>query len=142
MRILICDDDTGFSRQLREILITFFRENSLKLPEVIIYDSGEELLKDPGSKDIVFIEANNHKTIVHTVTDDHKCIRNNNYWLDQLQMPCFFQPHRSFIVNLDHVSSFDHSLIYLCNNQYRAYLTRRKYTQFQDAFLLYLESRR
>lgn len=136
MRILICDDDTGFSRQLREILITFFRENSLKLPEVIIYDSGEELLKDPGSKDIVFIEANNHKTIVHTVTDDHKCIRNIYYWLDQLQMPCFFQPHRSFIVNLDHVSSFDHSLIYLCNNQYRAYLTRRKYTQFKDAFLL------
>ena len=62
--------------------------------------------------------------------------------LEQLQMPCFFQPHRSFIVNLDHVSSFDHSLIYLCNNQYRAYLTRRKYTQFKDAFLLYLESRR
>ena len=208
MRILICDDDTGFSRQLREILITFFRENSLKLPEIIIYGSGEELLKDPGSKDIVFldievpgylddamrfhvfrylskpleeqrifrnmkdalalynssivkvsietkdgifvvlsndivfIEANNHKTIVHTVTDDHKCIRNINYWLEQLQMPCFFQPHRSFIVNLDHVSSFDHSLIYLCNNQYRAYLTRRKYTQFKDAFLLYLESRR
>ena len=142
MRILICDDDTGFSRQLREILLTFFRENSLKLPEVIIYDSGEELLKDPGSKDIGFIEANNHKTIVHTVTDDHKCIRNINYWLDQLQMPCFFQPHRSFIVNLDHVSSFDHSLIYLCNNQYRAYLTRLKYTQFKDAFLLYLESRR
>ena len=56
MRILICDDDTGFSRQLREILITFFRENSLKLPEVIIYDSGEELLKDPGSKDIVFLD--------------------------------------------------------------------------------------
>ena len=235
MRILICDDDTGFSRQLREILFTFFRENSLKLPEIIIYGSGEELLKDPGDKDIVFldiempgmngicagnelkkqnentiifvitsysqylddamrfhvfrylskpleeqrifrnmkdalalynssivkvsietkdgifvvlsndivfIEANNHKTIVHTVTDDHMCIRNINYWLEQLQMPCFFQPHRSFIVNLDHVSSFDHSLIYLCNNQYRAYLTRRKYTQFKDAFLLYLESRR
>ena len=169
MRILICDDDTGFSRQLREILITFFRENSLKLPEVIIYDSEEEQrifrnMKDALalynssivkvsietkdgifvvlSNDIVFIEANNHKTIVHTVTDDHKCIRNINYWLDQLQMPCFFQPHRSFIVNLDHVSSFDHSLIYLCNNQYRAYLTRRKYTQFKDAFLLYLESRR
>ena len=56
MRILICDDDTGFSRQLREILITFFRENALKLPEIIIYDSGEELLKDPGSKDIVFLD--------------------------------------------------------------------------------------
>lgn len=235
MRILICDDDMGLSRQLREILITFFRENSLKLPEIIIYDRGEELLKDPGDKDIVFldiempgmngicagnelkkqnentiifvitsysqylddamrfhvfrylskpleeqrifrnmkdalalynssivkvsietkdgtfvvlstdiifIEANNHKTIVHTSTDDYLCIRNINYWLDQLRVPSFFQSHRSFIVNLEHVSSFDHSLTYLCNNQYLAYLTRRKYTQFKDAFLLYLESRR
>lgn len=235
MRILICDDDTELSQQLKEILITFFRKNSLKLPEIIMYNNGEKLLKDPESKDIVFldiempgmngiyvgnelkqknkntiifvitsysqyldeamrfhvfrylskplekqrifrnmkdalalynssiikisietkdgifivlstdilfIEANNHKTIVHTVTDDYMCIHNINYWLDQLHMPCFFQSHRSFIVNLDHVSSFDHSLIYLCNNQYRAYLTRRKYTQFKDAFLLYLESRR
>lgn len=235
MRILICDDDTELSQQLKEILITFFRKNSLKLPEIITYNNGEELLKDPESKDIVFldiempgmngiyvgnelkqknkntiifvitsysqyldeamrfhvfrylskplekqrifrnmkdalalynssiikisietkegifivlstdilfIEANNHKTIVHTVTDDYICIHNINYWLDQLHMPCFFQSHRSFIVNLDHVSSFDHSLIYLCNNQYRAYLTRRKYTKFKDTFLLYLESRR
>ena len=235
MRILICDDDTELSQQLKEILITFFRKNSLKLPEIIMYNNGEKLLKDPESKDIVFldiempgmngiyvgnelkqknkntiifvitsysqylddamrfhvfrylskpleeqrifrnmkdalalynssiikisietkdgifivlstdilfIEANNHKTIVHTVTDDYMCIHNINYWLDQLHMPCFFQSHRSFIVNLDHVSSFDHSLIYLCNNQYRAYLTRRKYTKFKDTFLLYLESRR
>ena len=235
MRILICDDDTELSQHLKEILITFFRKNSLKLPEIIMYNNGEELLKDPESKDIVFldiempgmngiyvgnelkqknkntiifvitsysqyldeamrfhvfrylskplekqrifrnmkdalalynssiirisietkegifivlstdilfIEANKHKTIVHTVTDDYMCIHNINYWLDQLHMPCFFQSHRSFIVNLDHVSSFDHSLIYLCNNQYRAYLTRRKYTKFKDTFLLYLESRR
>ena len=235
MRILICDDDTELSQQLKEILITFFRKNSLKLPEIIMYNNGEKLLKDPESKDIVFldiempgmngiyvgnelkqknkntiifvitsysqyldeamrfhvfrylskplekqrifrnmkdalalynssiikisietkdgifivlstdilfIEANNHKTIVHTVTDDYMCIHNINYWLDQLHMPCFFQSHRSFIVNLDHVSSFDHSLIYLCNNQYRAFLTRRKYTKFKDTFLLYLESRR
>ena len=94
------------------------------------------------SKDIVFIEANNHKTIVHVSDNDYLCIHNINYWLNQLHMPSFFQSHRSFIVNLEHVSSFDHSLIYLCNNQYQAYLTRRKYTQFKDAFLLYLESRR
>lgn len=235
MRILICDDDMELSQQLKTILITFFQESALKLPEIVIYNNGEDLLKDPDDKDIIFldiempgmngiyvgnelkrnnkntiifvitsysqyldeamrfhvfrylskpldqqrifrnmkdalalynssiikisvetkdgsfvvlstdiifIEANNHKTIVHTSEADYLCIHNINYWLDQLRMPCFFQPHRSFIVNLDHVSGFDHSLIYLCNNQYRAYLTRRKYTQFKDAFLLYLESRR
>lgn len=236
MRILICDDDIELSQQLKKLLITFFQKYSLNPPEIVIYNSGEDLLKDPESKDIVFldiempgtngiyvgnelkqknkntiifvitsysqyldeamrfhvfrylskplekqrifrnmkdalalynssiikisieakdgvfvipstdilfIEANNHKTIIHTVNGDYLCIHNINYWLDQLlHMPCFFQSHRSFIVNLDHVSSFDHSLIYLCSNQYRAYLTRRKYTQFKDAFLLYLESRR
>ena len=94
------------------------------------------------STDIFFIEAHNHKTIVHTSEGDYLSVHNINYWLNKLHIPCFFQSHRSFIVNLDHVSSFDRSLIYLCNNQYRAYLTRRKYTQFKDAFLLYLESRR
>ncbi len=235
MRILICDDDTELSQQLKKILVAFFRKSSLKPPEIVIYNSGENLLNDPGCKDIVFldiempgmngiyvgkelkqknkntiifvitsysqyldeamrfhvfrylskplekqrifrnmkdalslynssiikvsietkdsafvvlsadiifIEANNHKTIVHTTDGDYLSIHNINYWLEQLHMPCFFQSHRSFIVNLDHVSSFDHSLIYLCNNQYRAYLTRRKYTQFKDTFLLYLESRR
>lgn len=235
MRILICDDDVELSQHLKKILVAFFQKNSLRPPEIVIYNSGERLLKDPGCKDIVFldiempgmngiyvgnelkrenkktiifvitsysqyldeamrfhvfrylskplekqrifrnmkdalslynssiikvsietkdsafvvlstdiifIEANNHKTIVHTTNGDYLSIHNINHWLGQLHMPCFFQSHRSFIVNLDHVSSFDHSLIYLCNNQYRAYLTRRKYTQFKDTFLLYLESRR
>lgn len=235
MRILICDDDIELSQQLEKILISFFQKNSLKYPEIVIYNNGTDLLQDfqskdivfldiemPGmngiyignelkrqnnnaiifvvtsysqyldeamrfhvfrylskpldkqrifrnmkdalalynnsiikisietkngtfvvlSKDIVFIEANNHKTIVHVSDNDYLCIHNINYWLNQLHMPSFFQSHRCFIVNLEHVSSFDHSLIYLCNNQYQAYLTRRKYTQFKDAFLLYLESRR
>ena len=235
MRILICDDDIELSQQLEKILISFFQKNSLKFPEIVIYNNGTDLLQDfqskdivfldiemPGmngiyignelkrqnsnaiifvvtsysqyldeamrfhvfrylskpldkqrifrnmkdalalynnsiikisietkngtfvvlSRDIVFIEANNHKTIVHVSDHDYLCIHNINYWLNQLRMPSFFQSHRSFIVNLEHVSSFDHSLIYLCNNRYQAYLTRRKYTQFKDAFLLYLESRR
>ncbi|MEI3322406.1 MAG: LytTR family transcriptional regulator DNA-binding domain-containing protein [Eubacterium sp.] len=57
-------------------------------------------------------------------------------------MPCFFISHRSYIVNLEYVSKFDHSLIYFSGNKMRAYLTRRKYTQFKDAYLIYLESTR
>lgn len=235
MRIIICDDNIELTHELKQLLISFFHENTLKLPEIIIYNNGENLLNDTKDKDIVFldiempgmngiyvgnklkqqnrntiifvvtsysqylddamrfhvfrylskplekqriyrnlkdaidlyntsitkisietkdgiivvlstdiffIEAANRKTIVHTSKGDFLSIHNINYWLNELHAPCFFQSHRSFIVNLEHVSSFDHSLIYLCNNQYRAYLTRRKYTQFKDTFLLYLESRR
>ena len=61
------------------------------------------------STDIFFIEAHNHKTIVHTSEGDYLSVHNINYWLNKLHIPCFFQSHRSFIVNLDHVSSFDRS---------------------------------
>ena len=235
MHIFICDDDTKFSLHLKSILVSFFENNSINPPEIIIYNNGEDLLKDPKSKDIVFldielpeengidignklkqknkntiifiitshyqyldeamrfhvfryltkplekqrifknmkdalslynstitkisietkdgifivlssdilfIEADARRTIVHTVAADYISIHNINYWLNHLPMPCFFQSHRSFIVNLEHISSFDHSLIYIQNNQHKAYLARRKYTHFRNTFLLYLESRR
>lgn len=235
MRILICDDDLQIAKQLKKILENFFHKNSLKIPEIIIYDSGEALLEDSDAKDIVFldiempgvsgihvgkklkmenqniiifivtsyaeyldeamrfhvfrylskpldrqrifrnmkdalefyntsvikipietkegvfvahatdiifIEAHGHKVTVQTVQQNYKSVRNMNYWTTLLDMPCFFCSHRSFIVNLEHVSTFDHSLIYLYNNQFQAYLTRRKYTQFKDSYLLYLESTR
>lgn len=235
MRILICDDDIETAKQLEKILQNFFQKDSLKIPEIIIYNSGEALLKDSGAKDIVFldiempgvsgiyvgnelkkaneniiifivtsyaeyldeamrfhvfrylskpldrqrifrnmkdalelyntsvtkipieskngisvvnaaeiifVEAHSHKVIVHTLKQDLESVHNMKYWQEQLAMPCFFSSHRSFLVNLKYVSDFDHSLIHLYNNQFTAYLTRRKYTQFKDAYLLYLESTR
>ena len=59
----------------------------------------------------------------------------------ELPKSCFFQTHRSFIINLGHITDFDHTLIHL-TNQLTAYLTRRKYRTFKDAYLLYLESMR
>lgn len=51
------------------------------------------------SKDIVFIEANNHhKTIVHVSDNDYLCIHNINYWLNQLHMPSFFSVTREVLL--------------------------------------------
>ena len=40
------------------------------------------------------------------------------------------------------VVDFDHSTIHLSDQQITAYLTRRKYSAFKNAYLLYLESMR
>lgn len=90
---------------------------------------------------IVFVEAIARKIIIHTVDGDYNSIQNMQYWLDKLPSGVFFQSHRSFIVNFAHVSNFDHSVIRLYNDQFTAYLTRRKYTSFKNAYLLYLETR-
>ena len=90
---------------------------------------------------IIAIEAQGRKVIVHTARQDFDSIHNMNYWLEKLPQNSFFQTHRSFIINLGHITDFDHTLIHL-TNQLTAYLTRRKYRTFKDAYLLYLESMR
>lgn len=92
--------------------------------------------------DIIAIEALGRKVVVHTTVRDFESVRNMQYYLDLLPKNCFFQTHRSFIVNFEHVTDFDHSLVRMSKGQFFAYLTKRKYTSFKEAYLLYLESTR
>lgn len=91
---------------------------------------------------IIAIEAIRRKVIVHTTSKNLESIHNMNYWLEVLPQNCFFQTHRSFLVNFKHVNDFDHELIHMHNHQFNAYLTARKYTAFKLAYFLYLESTR
>lgn len=94
------------------------------------------------SSEILAVEAQRRKILVHTTSRTLESTQGMSYWLKELPKNCFFQSHRSFIVNMAHITAFDHDVIYLFHNQYRAYLTRRKYTDFKEAYLLYLESSR
>lgn len=89
---------------------------------------------------VIAIEAQGRKVIVHSMVRDFDSIHNMQYWLEMLPKNCFFQTHRSFIVNLEHVTDFDHSLVHMSGGLFSAYLTKRKYNAFKEAYLLYLES--
>lgn len=235
MRILICDDDQNIIEQLHKYIIEFFKSKKLESPEIQCYSSGEALLSDNSSKDIVFLdiempglngiyvgkelkeknkntiifiitsyieylddamrfhvfrylskpldrqrlfqnmkdaillynstnikipietkdgiytctaseiimlEAMGRSIIIHALSRDLITRQNMEHWNRVLNMPCFFRSHRSFIVNMKYVSDFDHSLIHLYNDQYTAYLTKRKYSEFKNTYFLYLESTR
>ena len=88
---------------------------------------------------IVMVEAVNRKVILYTLKREFECVQPIKYWAEQLTDKCFFQPHRSFIVNMQYVQKFDNHLISLDGDRI-AYLTRRKYKEFKDAYLLFLES--
>ena len=94
------------------------------------------------TSEIICVEAQMRKVIVHTTSKDYFSTQNMQYWINTLNEPCFFQSHRSFIVNLEYITDFDNSVIHLYDNQFTAYLTRRKYTEFKANYLLYLESMR
>ena len=234
MRILICDDDSLVVEQLQKYIRNFFKNISLKCPEIACFSDGESLLADTGEKDILFldiempgingiyvgnelkrandniiifvvtsysqylddamrfhvfrylskpldihrffrnmkdaidlyttlainlpietkqgvhtlpassviaVEAQGRKVTVHTTLCDFESVHNMQYWLELLPKNLFFQTHRSFIINFEHVTNFDRNLIYMTAGL-SAYLTKRKYSLFKEAYLLYLESTR
>lgn len=235
MRILICDDDTLFATQLKEDLSGFFHNINAKSNDIVIFESGRDLLSDTGIKDIVFldvempgidgisignqlkasnndiiifiisahseylddamrfhvfryltkpldrqrlfrnmndalqlyhlsitkisietkqdthivsssdivmVETRQRRVTVYTTNAAFESIHNMQHWTNILNMHSFFPTHRSYIINLKYVSDFNQTMVYLCGKKFSAYLTRRKYTQFKEAYLLYLESTR
>lgn len=91
---------------------------------------------------IIAVEAQGRKVIVHTVKKEFISVHTMEFWKNLLPENRFFQTHRSFIINFEHIVDFDHTVVHLMNHQFTAYLTRRKYTAFKNAYLLYLESMR
>ncbi len=90
---------------------------------------------------VIAVEAQGRKVTVHTTLCDFESVHNMQYWLELLPKNLFFQTHRSFIINFEHVTNFDRNLIYMTAGL-SAYLTKRKYSLFKEAYLLYLESMR
>ena len=93
-------------------------------------------------KDIIFVEARERKIFVYTQKKIFESTQKMQFWIEKLPQSCFFQTHRSYIVNLRYVSRYDNTVVHLCDNKYIAYLTRRKYNAFKNAHIMYLESMR
>ncbi len=120
-----------------EDALQLYNSNTLQIP--IETKKGVYVLS---TNDIICIEADEHKVIVHTKNHDYESVQSMKYWISTLNIPYFFLSHRSYIVNLQYISDFDHSIINLYNGKYRAYLTKRRYPQFKEAYLLYYKSLR
>lgn len=90
-------------------------------------------------KDILMFEVIERNAIVYTNKGNFKSVHSLSFWLNQLPKNVFFQTHRSYIVNMEHVDKFDTSLVYMDNGTNTAYLTKRKYGSFKTAYLFYLK---
>lgn len=129
-------DKQRFLRNLKDAL-TYYNT----MTQIIPIETHDGIYTVPSSY-IIAIEAQGRKVIVHTIKKDYISVHNMNYWTEHLPKNSFFQSHRSFVVNFEHITDFDHTTIHMFSNSFTAYLTRRKYTAFKNAYLLYLESTR
>ncbi len=127
-------DKQRLFRNLKDALLLY---NTLNTSLPVETKNGVHLLL---SSDIIYVEARDRKVIVHTPNAEYESNQKLSYWQKNLPPNCFFQSHRSFIVNLKYVTDFDHSLIYFSHQKETAYLTRRKYTSFKETFFRYIKN--
>ena len=129
-------DKQRFFRNMKDA-VDLYNTMTIKIP--IETKQGVHTL--PASS-VIAVEAQGRKVVIHTTPRDFESIRNMQYWLELLPKNCFFQTHRSFIINFEHVTDFDRTLVHMADEQFHAYLTKRKYSAFKEAYLLYLDSTR
>lgn len=94
------------------------------------------------AEEIICVEAVGRKVLIHTTDEILQSTQTMEHWRQTMTLPCFYMTHRSYIVNLHFVNSIckDTILLKYREKELTAYLTRRRYTAFKDAFLWYMES--
>lgn len=91
--------------------------------------------------DIIYIESTGRETMIHTISGDYRSSKNMKNWDDIQNKPGFFKTHRNHIVNMKYVIRFDSINVFLYGEK-QAYISRRKYKEFKEKYLFYLESTR
>lgn len=91
------------------------------------------------SSKIIMLETLNHKVVVHTDDEVINSVYPLKTWLEKLEGLPFFQSHKSFIINFNHVVKFDKKSIHLTSDK-TAYLTQRKYNEFKKEYMMYIDA--
>lgn len=110
---------------------------------ILIETDGETVTRY--ADEIVMVEAMGRKVTVHAVDRRYESVQRMGEWEKLLDIGCFVQTHRSFIINMKYVSSFSDNLISLTapdGAAYSAYVARRRYRNFKDAYMLYVGTMR
>lgn len=89
-------------------------------------------------KDVIYAQADNVYTYIITAEGSFRYPYNLSTLEEELDSGGFFRTNRSYIVNLEHINSFDKTGITLSNG-HKAVISRSKYKDFNNCYLNYLK---
>lgn len=89
-------------------------------------------------KDIMYIESKQRKLKVHTTYDVIEYYNKISDIEQELYGNSFFRCHKSYIVNLKYVRSYDNTFITLKNSE-KIYVSKYRLADFSKAFMYYLK---
>ena len=122
---------------LTEALDSAFFYHREKRIIILNNDKSEVCIK---LNDIVYLESDNKVIGIRTI-DDFIALRGTiSSFVKQLNAANFYSPHRSYIVNMDYIKSFDKKYITMENNEL-ILISRLKREEFISTFYAYIRSK-
>ena len=92
------------------------------------------------AQDIIFVEIEKRRTKLVTIDGEYRSSNNINFWKENLSSSIFISPHKSFVVNLNYVTTYKRNLIIL-DGQYDVPISRNKQTDFRKVFMRFVEGK-
>ena len=90
-------------------------------------------------KDMIYAQADNVYTYIITEKGSYRYPYNLSTLEEKLDSGAFFRTNRSYIVNLEHINSYDKTGITLSNG-HKAVISRAKYKEFNNCYLNYIKN--
>ena len=89
-------------------------------------------------QDIVYVEIEKRKSRVFTENKSYHSSEHISFWTEKLNSSFFAVPHKSFIVNLNYITSYERAKITLCG-KYEINVARNRQTKFREKFVRFME---
>lgn len=125
----IKDDD------ITSLMNTFIKHQKILAPIIVIEDSEQKVIS---TKDILYLEGDGKYCIIRTAAGTYNSSKTLAQVHALLPQHCFYRSHKSYVVNLYTVSSFEKGIATLVNGEI-VKIGRNKIAEFRRVYMQFVK---
>lgn len=121
--------------QVVALMNTFIAHQKLLAPIIVINDNEQKIIN---AKNILYLEGDGKYCIIRTTTDTYNSSKTLAQAHALLPQHCFYRCHKSYVVNLYSIRSFDKGIVTLVNGEV-AQIGRNKIAEFKRVYMQFVK---
>lgn len=121
--------------QITALLNTFIQQHRLLAPITVVHDGEQTVIN---VKDILYLEGDGKYCIIRTSNNTYSSSKTLSQVHELLPQHCFYRSHKSYVVNLYSVSSFDGKTATLVNGEI-AKISRSQTAEFKRVYMQFVK---
>ena len=123
------------AEQIKTLMTGFIREQKRLAPITVMVDGEQVVIQ---SKDILYVEGDGKYCIIRTMKETYNSSKTLAQVHALLPQHCFYRSHKSFVLNLYSIHSFEQGVVKLTNGEI-ARIGRSKIPEFKRVYKQFIK---